>query len=106
MFLRFQYHPRNKYGINIHNAGASSTQVDKWSAGCQVFSHSADFEEFMRGVNYLEDHWERSSNTTAGELEEGDCDSDTESIDSLAVSIGRGSLFVRLARSSPTKGSD
>ena len=35
------------YGINIHKAGSASTQVDKWSAGCQVFSHSKDFEEFM-----------------------------------------------------------
>jgi len=35
------------YGINIHKAGTDSTQVDRWSAGCQVFSHSADFDEFM-----------------------------------------------------------
>jgi hypothetical protein len=35
------------FGINIHKAGANSTQVDRWSAGCQVFSHSADFDEFM-----------------------------------------------------------
>ena len=35
------------FGINIHKAGSASTQVDKWSAGCQVFSHSKDFDEFM-----------------------------------------------------------
>jgi len=34
-------------GINIHKAGKSSTQVNKWSAGCQVFANEADFEEFM-----------------------------------------------------------
>ena len=34
-------------GINIHRAGANSTQVDRWSAGCQVFSRSSDFAEFM-----------------------------------------------------------
>ena len=35
------------YGINIHKAGVSSTQVDKWSAGCQVFAHSHEFDVFM-----------------------------------------------------------
>ena len=35
------------FGINIHKAGASSTQVNKWSAGCQVFANAEDFEEFM-----------------------------------------------------------
>tara|TARA_R110002012_G_scaffold80469_4_gene204179 strand:- start:697 stop:1266 length:570 start_codon:yes stop_codon:yes gene_type:complete len=35
------------YGINIHKAGASSTQVDKWSAGCQVFANESDFNDFM-----------------------------------------------------------
>jgi hypothetical protein len=35
------------FGINIHKAGQHSTQIDKWSAGCQVFSHSTDFDEFM-----------------------------------------------------------
>ena len=39
------------YGINIHKAGANSSEVDKWSAGCQVFSKSADFEEFMNMAN-------------------------------------------------------
>jgi hypothetical protein len=36
-----------KYGINIHKAGANSQDVDTWSAGCQVFQKSADFNEFM-----------------------------------------------------------
>ena len=35
------------FGCNIHKAGANSTQVDKWSAGCQVFSRNADFEELI-----------------------------------------------------------
>lgn len=35
------------YGINIHKAGAISERVDRWSAGCQVFSHEADFLAFM-----------------------------------------------------------
>lgn len=38
------------FGINIHKAGSrpqGSTQVDKWSAGCQVFSKETDFNEFL-----------------------------------------------------------
>ena len=38
------------FGINIHKAGGrvdGSTQIDKWSAGCQVFSKESDFNEFM-----------------------------------------------------------
>ena len=38
------------YGINIHKAGSwksGSVQVDKWSAGCQVFSKEDDFYDFM-----------------------------------------------------------
>ena len=35
------------YGINIHKAGTNSTQVNKWSAGCQVFANAEDFGEFM-----------------------------------------------------------
>lgn len=38
------------FGINIHrsNAKLTSVQVDKWSAGCQVFSNPNDFSTFMR----------------------------------------------------------
>lgn len=37
------------FGINIHRAGASGTtiDVDKWSAGCQVFENADDFKTFM-----------------------------------------------------------
>lgn len=35
------------FGINIHKAGTDSKDVDKWSAGCQVFQKSDDFNEFM-----------------------------------------------------------
>ena len=38
------------FGINIHKAGKfanGSTQIDKWSAGCQVFSKQTDFEQLM-----------------------------------------------------------
>ena len=36
------------YGINIHKAGKDSNDVNTWSAGCQVFKKTADFDEFMQ----------------------------------------------------------
>lgn len=42
------------FGINIHRAtsrpNGESTQVDKWSAGCQVIASYNGFEEFMEIV--------------------------------------------------------
>jgi hypothetical protein len=37
------------YGINIHRAGSvgETGRVDKYSAGCQVFSDAGDFKEFI-----------------------------------------------------------
>lgn len=35
------------HGINIHHAGKASTQVNRWSAGCQVFAQLEDWEEAM-----------------------------------------------------------
>ena len=39
------------FGINIHRAtkweGKKSTQIDKWSAGCQVIAANDDFKLFM-----------------------------------------------------------
>ncbi|NOU20104.1 MAG: hypothetical protein HOO91_21315 [Bacteroidales bacterium] len=39
----------NYFGINIHRAvyNGRSITVDKWSAGCQVFANSFDFDQFM-----------------------------------------------------------
>ena len=42
------------YGINIHKAGADSSEVKNWSAGCQVFKRSADFDEFINLVKKQE----------------------------------------------------
>lgn len=38
------------FGINIHrsNEFVESKQIDKWSAGCQVFGSPFDFKDFMR----------------------------------------------------------
>jgi hypothetical protein len=40
---------KGMFGVNIHRANASGTSlsVNKWSAGCQVFKNSRDFNEFM-----------------------------------------------------------
>jgi len=39
------------YGINIHKSGKDSSEVNNWSAGCQVFSKTADFDAFMQMAN-------------------------------------------------------
>ena len=40
------------FGINLHRSSptGTSTYVNKWSAGCQVFSAIGDFEQFMKIV--------------------------------------------------------
>lgn len=45
-----------RFGINIHrsNPYSESYQIDKWSAGCQVFKRVADFHEFMNLVKMEE----------------------------------------------------
>ena len=51
------------YGINIHKAGSwksGSLQVDKWSAGCQVFSKEDDFYDFMNVMYKARDRWGNS----------------------------------------------
>lgn len=48
------------FGINIHKAGNSSTNVDRWSAGCQVFKNASDFEEFMDIMRHARDIWGNS----------------------------------------------
>ena len=51
------------FGINIHKAGKFvnvSTQIDKWSAGCQVFSKESDFNEFMDVCRKAKDVWGNS----------------------------------------------
>ena len=51
------------FGINIHKAGGrvnGSTQIDKWSAGCQVFSKESDFNEVMVIVDKAKEIWGNS----------------------------------------------
>ena len=51
------------FGINIHKAGGrvnGSTQIDKWSAGCQVLSTESDFDELMVIANKSKDRWSNS----------------------------------------------
>lgn len=46
------------YGINIHRAGSrgTTTNVGKYSAGCQVFANSKDFGVFMNVVRKARQH--------------------------------------------------
>ena len=52
------------FGINIHRAtkyeGRKSTQIDKWSAGCQVIAANDDFRLFMEVCNKAKDTWSNS----------------------------------------------
>jgi len=50
------------YGINIHRASATgtSTQIDKWSAGCQVIANYEDFNKLMWLAKQAEDIWGNS----------------------------------------------
>lgn len=46
------------FGINIHKAGSrvnGSTQIDKWSAGCQVLSKESDFNQLMKLAHKAKD---------------------------------------------------
>ena len=47
------------FGINLHrataNEGGKSTQIDKWSAGCQVIAANADFKLFMELAHKAKD---------------------------------------------------
>jgi hypothetical protein len=42
-----------RFGVNIHHASyyGTSTQVDKWSAACQVIANINDFNTFMSIIN-------------------------------------------------------
>ena len=52
------------FGINIHRAtkweGKKSTQIDKWSAGCQVIAANDDFRLFMEICRKARDVWGNS----------------------------------------------
>ena len=49
------------FGINIHRAtkyaGKKSSQVDKWSAGCQVIASNDDWKLFMKTCRKARDKW-------------------------------------------------
>ena len=52
------------YGINIHRAtkyaGKKSTQIDRWSAGCQVIASNDDWTEFMKIMRKAREIWGNS----------------------------------------------
>lgn len=50
------------YGINIHRASenGTSTQIDKWSAGCQVIANNKNFDKLMEVANESSGEWGNS----------------------------------------------
>ena len=50
------------FGINIHRSSAYSTTtyIDKYSAGCQVFANPDNFDDFMEICRKAEDIWGNS----------------------------------------------
>ena len=54
------------FGINIHRANSKkeSTQVDKWSAGCQVFADPYDYDIFISICEKAETLWGNSFSYT------------------------------------------
>mgnify|MGYP003657172885 FL=1 len=58
------------YGINIHRASAhrTSTAVEKWSAGCQVFADPEQFAQFLSVVKAsMEVYGDRVTYTLIGD---------------------------------------
>ena len=47
------------FGINIHRASATreSTQVDKWSAGCQVVANPHEYDLLIAAVKEAIEQW-------------------------------------------------
>tara|TARA_R110002012_G_scaffold126861_2_gene279019 strand:+ start:1877 stop:2497 length:621 start_codon:yes stop_codon:yes gene_type:complete len=62
------------FGINIHRAtkyaGKKSTQVDKWSAGCQVIASNDDWTKFMKIMRKARDTWNNNFTYTLIESED------------------------------------
>ena len=52
------------FGINIHratkHAGKKSSQVDKWSAGCQVIASNDDWTKFMKIMRKARATWDNN----------------------------------------------
>jgi len=66
------YEDTGMFGINIHraNAARASSQVDKWSAGCQVIADPAHFNFLMDMVALAAPGWGESFTYTL--IEEAD----------------------------------
>lgn len=60
------------FGINIHrsNSVRTSTQVDKWSAGCQVLANPDNFDKLMEVAGKASKQWGNSFTYTL--LQESD----------------------------------
>lgn len=59
LVLDYENEETGFFGINIHRANPSlrSTQVDKWSYGCQVFADPQDFSKLMLLYDNAKKQW-------------------------------------------------
>ncbi len=57
--LEAETYQNGYFGINIHrsNATRESTQVDKWSAGCQVFANPNEYNMFISLCKRSAEQW-------------------------------------------------
>jgi len=60
---------KGSFGINIHKAGRFSKYVGRWSAGCQVFQKTNDFNVFMNICKEARDRWKNKFTYTLLEQE-------------------------------------
>ena len=62
------------FGINIHRAtkyaGTKSSQVDRWSAGCQVIAANDDWTKFMKIMRKARDAWSNNFTYTLSESDD------------------------------------
>ncbi len=73
--MKYNTIAKGDFGINIHrsNPYTESYQINKWSAGCQVFKRIRDFEQFMTLVS-MEEKYHGNDTHTYTLLEKADFD--------------------------------
>jgi hypothetical protein len=59
------------FGMNIHKAGKNTPSIDSWSAGCQVFKDSDDFEDMMGKVKNSGQNTVKYALINSSDLEKG-----------------------------------
>ena len=79
------------FGINIHKAGKHSTQVDNWSAGCQVLANKED-NELVKVASFTKEFKGASTDGAADDMPADE--KAPEDIKEAAVSVLRHRVMV------------